>query len=58
MSITRYTDVELEKLEFNIQEEIEFLSTVTNDEIECISIENLESILTKFFKRTINLTLE
>ena len=49
MSITRYTDVELEKLEFNIQEEIEFLSTVTNDEIECISIENLESISNKVF---------
>jgi len=58
MSIARYTDVELEKLEFSIQEEIEFLTTITNNEIECISIENLESILTKFLKRTINLTLE
>jgi len=58
MSIARYTDVELEELEFSIQEEIEFLTTITNNEIECISIENLESILTKFLKRTINLTLE
>lgn len=58
MSIARYTDVELEELEFSIQEEIEFLTTVTNNEIECISIENLESILTKFLKRTINLSIE
>lgn len=31
-----------------IQQEIEWLSTTEGDEVECISIENLEYILTKF----------
>ena len=38
-------------------EQIEFLQTTNGDEIECISIENLESILTKFFHRKISLSL-
>ena len=31
-----------------IQQEIEYLSTIDGDEVECISIENLEHVLTKF----------
>lgn len=31
-----------------IQQETEWLSTTAGDEVECISIENLEFILTKF----------
>ena len=31
-----------------IQQEIEWLTTSNGDEVECISIENLEFILTKF----------
>ena len=48
-------DDELERLEEEIKENIEWLSTIDNDEIECIGIENLESILTRFFNRTITL---
>jgi hypothetical protein len=56
-NVKRYTDIELEKLEFQIQENIEYLQTTLDDEVECISIENLEIILTKFFHRKISLTL-
>ena len=48
-------DDELERLEEEIKENIEWLSTIDDDEIECIGIENLESILTRFFNRTITL---
>ena len=50
-------DDELERLEEEIKENIEWLSTTEDDEVECISVENLESILTKFFHRKISLTL-
>lgn len=53
----RTTDDELEKLEEEIKENIEWLSTTEDDEVECISIENLEAILTKFFNRNVSLTL-
>jgi hypothetical protein len=53
----RTTDDELEKLEEEIKENIEWLSTTEDDEVECIGIENLESILTRFFHRKITLTL-
>jgi hypothetical protein len=51
------TDKYLEILEEEIKENIEWLSTIDNDDIECIGIENLEAILTKFFNRKISLTL-
>jgi hypothetical protein len=50
-------DDELERLEEEIKENIEWLSTIDDDEIECIGIENLEGILTRFFHRKISLTL-
>lgn len=53
----RTTDDELEKLEEEIKENIEWLSTTDDDEVECIGIENLEAILTRFFHRKITLTL-
>jgi hypothetical protein len=54
----RATDDELERLEEQIKENIEFLETTDFSlEVECISIENLEGILTKFFGRRISLTL-
>jgi len=53
----RCSDNELEMLEETIMEQIEFLQTTNGDEVECISVENLESILTKFFHRKISLTL-
>ena len=52
----RATDDELERLEEEIKENIEWLETTDFSlEVECISIENLESILTRFFNRTITL---
>ena len=40
----------------DIQENIEWLETTEGDEIECIGIENLEGILSKYFKTTIKLS--
>lgn len=51
------TDDELEMLEEEIKENIEWLSTTEDDEVECIGIENLEAILTRFFHRKISLSL-
>lgn len=49
-------DDELERLEEEIKENIEWLETTDFSlEVECISIENLEGILTRFFNRTITL---
>ena len=48
-------DDELERLEEEIKENIEWLSTTEDDEVECIGVENLEAILTRFFNRTITL---
>jgi len=47
----------LEALEEEIKENIEWLSTTEDDEVECIGIENLEGILTRFFGRKISLSL-
>ena len=49
-------DEQLELLEEEIKENIEWLSTIDDDDIECIGIENLEAILTRFFHRKISLT--
>ena len=50
-------DESLELLEEEIKENIEWLSTTEDDEVECIGIENLEGILTRFFHRNVSLTL-
>ena len=39
-----------------IQDNTEWLTTTEDDEIECISIENLEGILSKFFNKTIKIS--
>ena len=52
----RCSDNELEMLEEEIKENIEWLMA-ERDDVECISVENLESILTKFFHRKISLSL-
>jgi len=41
-----------------IQDNIEWLSTSDEDDIECISIENLEGILGLFFNKRIKLTID
>jgi hypothetical protein len=55
-------DEQLELLEEEIKENIEWLSLTENGEtlgtVECIGIQNLEGILTRFFHRKISLTLE
>lgn len=45
----------LERLEEEIKENVEWLYTTDDDEVECIGIENLESILTKFFGMKVDL---
>ena len=45
----------LERLEEEIKENVEWLYTTEDDEVECIGIENLESILTKFFGMKVDL---
>jgi hypothetical protein len=54
-----YNDLEeeekLDLLEEQIKENVEWLLTTDNDEVECISIENLEGILSKFFNRKMDL---
>ena len=52
----KHSENELDTLEEHIMEEVEFLQTTTGDEIQCISMENLEGILTRFFGRKISLT--
>lgn len=54
----RATDDALEILEEEIKENIEWLNAAADYEVECISIENLEGILTRFFGRRISLTLK
>lgn len=54
----RCSDNELEMLEELIQENIEWLQTTEEDEVEAIAVENLEVILTRFFGRRISLTLK
>jgi hypothetical protein len=39
----------VEDLVYEIQQETEYLETTEGDSIECIGIENLEGILSKFF---------
>jgi hypothetical protein len=41
-----------------IQNNVEWLSTSDEDEVECIGIENLEGILGKFLNVSIKLTQE
>ena len=39
----------VEDLIYEIQQETEWLETTEGDSIECVGIENLEGILSKFF---------
>ena len=41
--------VAVEELTYEIQQEVEWLETTEGDSVECIGIENLEGILSKFF---------
>jgi len=48
----------VQKLIDDIQAETEWLETTDGDEIECISIESLEGILSRYFDFKIKLTQE
>ena len=48
----------VEQLIEDIQNETEWLETTEGDEIECIGIENLEGILSRYFDFKIKLTQE
>jgi hypothetical protein len=59
MTFITITDDQLKILKQEIQDNIEWLETMDFSlEVECIAIENLEVILSKFLKRKIKLTLE
>jgi len=46
----------LHDLKEAIRSEIEFLETTEGDEVECIGVENLEGILSKYFNKEVKLT--
>ena len=48
----------IEELITEIQDNIEWLSTTEDDEVECIGVENLEVILSTFLNKEIKLTLD
>jgi len=48
----------VQKLIEDIQSETEWLETSEGDEVECIGIENLEGILSRYFDFKIKLTQE
>ena len=48
MNVEQQAEI-IEELVYEIQQEIEWLETTDGDSIECIGIENLEGILTRFF---------
>lgn len=48
----------VEELIKEIQDNIEWLSTTEDDEVECIGVENLEVIISRFLNREIKLTLD
>lgn len=48
----------IKQLKQEIQSNIEWLETTEGDEIECIGIENLEGIISRFIGRKIILSLD
>jgi hypothetical protein len=48
----------IEILEEEIKENVEWLETSEGDEHQCITIENLEGILTRFFEKKVNLKIK
>jgi len=50
-----FNEDDLDILEEGIMEQVEYLEHTEGYSIQCISIENLEGILTRFFNRKITL---
>lgn len=55
MKTIEVTDDNLFWLEETIKENVEWLYTTEDDEVECISVENLEQILSKYLGRQVDL---
>jgi hypothetical protein len=53
--ILEINDDNLYLLEETIKESVEWLYTTEDDEVECIGVENLEVILSKFLGRQVDL---
>jgi hypothetical protein len=49
--------MQIERLIEAIKNEIEWLETSEGNEIECIGIENLQGILSRFFNQEIKITI-
>ena len=46
---------DIDRLEEEIKENVEWLYTTQKDEVECIGVENLEGILSRFFNEPVKL---
>lgn len=55
MTTIEVTDDNLFWLEETIKENVEWLYTTEDDEVECIGVENLEVILSKYLGRQVDL---
>lgn len=53
---TREEEEMFDRLEEEIKDNVEWLTTIDDDQVVCIGIENLEGILSRFFNRKIYLT--
>lgn len=55
MTTIEVTDDNLFWLEETIKENVEWLYTTEDDEVECVGVENLEVILSKYLGRKVDL---
>tara|TARA_R110000803_G_scaffold31004_2_gene69515 strand:- start:54 stop:344 length:291 start_codon:yes stop_codon:yes gene_type:complete len=56
--VIRELTVRLKPFEAKIKNNIEWLYTTTEDEVQCIGIENLEAILQEFIDTEVSISLE
>lgn len=50
--------IKIQDLKEEILENVEYLQTTEGDEVECVSIENLEGILSRYFGENFKIQLE
>ena len=56
--MTDYTQQDIDALEEQIKENSEWMETVDRQEYQCITIENLQGILSTFFNKKIKLKIK
>ena len=56
ISIKKLNNMSIKELINEIQSEIEWFETTEGDDLECIGIENLEGILSRYLGTTIKLS--